>query len=207
MGSSKKHKEKKEKKKHKKRSRSRERESHKRSHKSSSRKERKRSITPDIDSGDEKRRRIAEEDVSHRQVEMQIEEKSPVRIREPSPDDLFDIDKLLDSKLSEKNESVVDRALKKRSRESAIEEFKRRQNIHIKESIAKVANERLTEDYSHTVVKPPLSPEPELPVKEKTVEIPFLTDEPEIATKIKEEPPDNYPQEDVEGLHTILYTF
>ena len=199
MGSSKKHKEKKEKKKHKKRSRSRERESHKRSHKSSSRKERKRSITPDIDSGDEKRRRILDDSVSYRDVEMQIEEKSPVRFREPSPDDLFDIDKLLDSKLSEKNESVVDRALKKRSRESAIEEFKRRQNISNKDSLAKISNERLTEDYSHTVIKPPPSPEPEPPIKDKTVEIPFLTDEPECAPKIKEEPPDNYPEEYAEG--------
>lgn len=131
MGSSKKHKEKKEKKKHKKRSRSREREreSHKKSHKSSSRKERKRSITPDFESGDEKRRRIGHEEASCRDAEMHIEEKSPVRVREPSPDDLFDIDKLLDSKLCEKNESVVDRALKKRSRESALEEFRRRQNI------------------------------------------------------------------------------
>lgn len=199
MGSSKKHKEKKDKKKHKKRSRSRERESHKKSHKSSSRKERKRSITPDVDSGDEKRRRIGHEDASGRDAEMHIEIKSPVRVREPSPDDLFDIDKLLDSKLSEKNESVVDRALKKRSRESALEEFRRRQNICSKVPAERNTNERLTENYSHTEVKPPISPVPESSQKDNSVEIPFLTDEPEIVPEIKQEPPDNYPEEYVEG--------
>lgn len=203
MGSSKKHKEKKEKKKHKKRSRSRERdrESHKKSHKSSSRKERKRSITPDFESGDEKRRRIGHEDASCRDAEMHIEEKSPVRVREPSPDDLFDIDKLLDSKLCEKNESVVDRALKKRSRESALEEFRRRQNIcnKDKDPIEKITSERVVENYSHTEVKPPISPVPESSQKEKAVEIPFLTDEPAILPEIKQEPPDNYPEEYVEG--------
>lgn len=203
MGSSKKHKEKKEKKKHKKRSRSREREreSHKKSHKSSSRKERKRSITPDFDSGDEKRRRIGYEDAPCRDAEMHVEEKSPVRVREPSPDDLFDIDKLLDSKLSEKNESVVDRALKKRSRESALEEFRRRQNIcnKDKDPIERNTSERLVENYSHTEVKPPISPVPEYSQKDKAVEIPFLTDEPVILPEIKQEPPDNYPEEYVEG--------
>lgn len=203
MGSSKKHKEKKEKKKHKKRSRSRERdrESHKKSHKSSSRKERKRSITPDFESGDEKRRRIGHEEASSRDAEMHIEEKSPVRVREPSPDDLFDIDKLLDSKLSERNESVVDRALKKRSRESALEEFRRRQNIcnKDKDPIEKITSERVVENYSHTEVKPPISPVPESSQKEKAVEIPFLTDESAILPEIKQEPPDNYPEEYVEG--------
>lgn len=203
MGSSKKHKEKKEKKKHKKRSRSREREreSHKKSHKSSSRKDRKRSSTPDFDSGDEKRRRIGHEDTSCRGAEMHVEEKSPVRVREPSPDDIFDIDKLLDSKLSEKNESVVDRALKKRSRESALEEFRRRQNIYNKDkdTTERITSERLVENYYHTEVKPPISPVPESSQRDKTVEIPFLTDEPVILPEIKQEPPDNYPEEYVEG--------
>lgn len=136
MGSSKKHKEKRDKKKHKKnRSRSRERD-HKKSHKSSSRKEKRKSLTPDLEvTVDEKRRRIVEDLVPYRDPEPSSshEEKSPVRYREPSPDDDFDIDKLLDSKLSEKNEAIIKRPSKKRIREDAIEEFKRRQNIKSKE--------------------------------------------------------------------------
>lgn len=63
----------------------------------------------------------------------------------------------------------------------------------------KITSERVVENYSHTEVKPPISPVLESSQKEKAVEIPFLTDEPAILPEIKQEPPDNYPEEYVEG--------
>lgn len=196
MGSSKKHKEKRDRKKHKKgRSRSRERDTHKRSHKSSSRREKRKSpergsVDYEYENSDEKKRLSLEEEVSHRdytQSSKDEHEKSPARYKEQSPDDDFDIDKLLESKLPDKSDSSSSkRSSKKRIREGALEEFKKRQKLgNNEDSLEKFANEQLLEEHGQSTIKSTHSPPYETPHKDSSVEIPFITD-----ANIKEELPD-----------------
>lgn len=204
MGSSKKHKEKRDRKKHKKgRSRSRERDSHKRSHKSIYRKEKRKSpdrVSPVLDSIIEDKRHTADDNVTQHNVAQYSRhetEKSPVRFSEPSIDDEFDIDKLLDSKLSEKNENFVRRAAKRRSREEAIEEFKRRQNIGNSETSSERFSSGQSIEYGHKS-RPSSSPPVNIQRRNEPVEIPFIND-----VSIKEEPPDE-PMEGKQYLYLWL---
>ncbi|XP_054714322.1 U4/U6.U5 tri-snRNP-associated protein 1-like [Uloborus diversus] len=195
MGSSKKHKEKRDRKKHKKdRSRSRERsseKSHKRAEKSSHRKER-RKIPEDVPAEfdakivEKRRNRHSSDEDSSRRLE-QHERREPVRA--PSPDDDFDVDKLLDSKLSENPTDfaaiIAKRNARKRRREDAIEELRKRQMLSTREdSLERFATEQLMEEHSQPVaVKTDYSPPSDSTTHK--AEIPFITD-----VRIKEEPPE-----------------
>ncbi|GIY28552.1 hypothetical protein CDAR_409551 [Caerostris darwini] len=143
MGSSKKHKEKRDKKKHKRersRSREKDRESHKRSHKSSHRREKHRSPelgSPSNDFQLTKRRRISGEE------EIPTENKNQ---RPNISDDEFDVDKLLDSKLSENPEFSA--AIKRSSRKRKYDELKKR-NVFVEneDSLERFATEQLLEEH------------------------------------------------------------
>ncbi|GIY89969.1 hypothetical protein CEXT_4881 [Caerostris extrusa] len=143
MGSSKKHKEKRDKKKHKRersRSREKDRESHKRSHKSSHRREKHRSPelgSPSNDFQLTKRRRISGEE------EILTENKNQ---RPNISDDEFDVDKLLDSKLSENPEFSA--AIKRSSRKRKYDELKKR-NVFVEneDSLERFATEQLLEEH------------------------------------------------------------
>ncbi|GFS60678.1 hypothetical protein NPIL_117051 [Nephila pilipes] len=148
MGSSKKHKEKRDKKKHKRdrsRSRERDKDSHKKSHKSSHRRDKRKSPepgSPELELHSSKRRHISgEESVPRREVEK--------RENRSASDDEFDVDRLLDSKLSENPEfSSLKRNSKKRKREEALDNLKKRHIVGENEdSLEKFATEQMLEEH------------------------------------------------------------
>ncbi|GFY78125.1 hypothetical protein TNIN_62102 [Trichonephila inaurata madagascariensis] len=147
MGSTKKHKEKKDRKKHKRdRSRSRERDSHKKSHKSSHRREKRKSPepgSPELESRLSKRQHISgEENIPRREPEK--------RENRSASDDEFDIERLLDSKLSENPEfSSLKRSSKKRKREGALEDLKKRHTlVENEDSLERFATEQMLEEHA-----------------------------------------------------------
>ncbi|GFR30815.1 hypothetical protein TNCT_313961 [Trichonephila clavata] len=149
MGSTKKHKEKKDRKKHKRdrsRSREKDRDSHKKSHKSSHRREKRKSPepgSPELESRFSKRRLISgEENIPRRETEK--------RENRSASDDEFDVERLLDSKLSENPEfSSLKRSSKKRKREGALEELKRRHTLGENEdSLERFATEQMLEEHA-----------------------------------------------------------
>ncbi|XP_055949942.1 U4/U6.U5 tri-snRNP-associated protein 1-like isoform X2 [Argiope bruennichi] len=180
MGSSKKHKEKRDRKKHKRdrsRSRERDRDSHKKSHKSSHRRDKRKSPEPGSPESDmqlTKRRRISDdEEILSGNRENSSNKTQPGTIL----DEEFDVDQLLDSKLSENSEfSSLKRSSKKHK-----DDLKKRQSIGENEdSLEKFATEQLLEEHGiRDVVKRNQSPPAE------TSQIPYITD-----VKIKEEPVD-----------------
>ncbi|GBM59200.1 U4/U6.U5 tri-snRNP-associated protein 1 [Araneus ventricosus] len=177
MGSSKKHKEKRDRKKHKRdrsRSRERDRDSHKKSHKSSHRRDKRKSPepgSPDSDIQLSKRRHISDDE------EIFSGNSSSRALPPTNSDDEFDVDQLLDSKLSENPEfSSLKRSSKKHK-----DDVKKRQSFGENEdSLEKFATEQLLEEHgAHDVLKRNRSPPAE------TSQIPFITD-----VRIKEEPQD-----------------
>lgn len=141
MGSShkeKKHKEKRDRKKHK-RDRSRDRDGHKKAHKSSHRREKRKSP----EHSDQETETLLNKGLTA-PIETPVDKPSVV-------EDDFDVDELLDSKLSENAElsAVLKRSpTKKRRREGAIEELKRRQNLGVNEdSLEKFATEQMLEEH------------------------------------------------------------
>nr|XP_042895222.1 U4/U6.U5 tri-snRNP-associated protein 1 isoform X2 [Parasteatoda tepidariorum] len=153
MGSSKKHKEKRDKKKHKKRSCSRERD-HKKAHKSSHRKDKQKS--PDIADFEEQDGKSQFDpsemsDVLREPHNIDSRDSDSSRKRNVNLEDEFDVDKLLDEKLTENKEitSPSIRASKKRRREAAIEELRKRSKLDTNEdSLEKFAQEQLLEEHS-----------------------------------------------------------
>lgn len=139
MGNSKKHKEKRDRKKHK-RDRSRERDGHKKAHKSSHRREKRKSP----EHSDQETEVLLNKSLTAPQ-------ETPIDKPSIAVEEDFDVDELLDSKLSENAEfsAVLKRPpAKKRRREGAIEELKRRQNLGVNEdSLEKFATEQMLEEH------------------------------------------------------------
>ncbi|CAL1275394.1 unnamed protein product [Larinioides sclopetarius] len=185
MGSSKKHKEKRDRKKHKKdrsRSRERDRDSHKKSHKSSHRRDKRKSPEPGSPDGDiqlSKRRHISDDE------EIVSGNSSSRALPHTNSDDEFDVDQLLDSKLSENPEFS---SLKRSSKKNKDDVKKRHSLGENEDSLEKFATEQLLEEHgAHDAIKRNRSPPAE------TSQIPFISD-----VRIKEEP------QDEEGRDSVI---